>query len=122
MDEHRKARSEAEMLRNIGQIQAEAARRQAEIEAQEARIRAMEAAKITMELAGQEENRIREAIHTMMIRVERQKLEILFAKQQLEFAELEHANMLGRISFLLEAFSSLLSRSEAVFRLSRRLA
>ncbi len=104
IDQHRAAKSMAEMHRNIGRIQADATRRQAEIQVQQTRIRAMEGAQITMEQAGQEENRIREAIQKLMIRVERQKLEILFAQQQLDFAELEHANVIGRISHLLEEY------------------
>jgi hypothetical protein len=113
LDGHNKAKSEAAMHRNIGRIQANAARRQAQIEAQQTRIRAVEGATITMEQAGQEENRIREAIHKLMIRVERQNLEILLAQQQLEFAELEHANMLGRISFLLEEYRRVSIRNAA---------
>lgn len=104
IDSLNSAKSQAEMHRNIGRIQADAAKRQADITAQQTRIRAMEGAQITMEQSGQEANRIREAIQKLMIRVERQKLEILLAKQQLEFAELEHANMIGRISWLLEEY------------------
>jgi hypothetical protein len=98
------AKSQAEMHRNIGRIEADAARRQAEIQAQQTRIRAMEGRKITLEQRGQEDNRIREGIHKLMIRVERQKLEILLAKQQLDFAELEHSNTLGRIAYLIEEY------------------
>jgi hypothetical protein len=113
IDAHNKGKSEAEMHRNIGRIQANAARRQAQIQAQQTRIRAVEGASITMEQAGQEENRIREAIHKLMIRVERQNLEILLAQQQLEFAELEHSNMLGRISYLLEEYRRVSIRNAA---------
>lgn len=108
-----RAKNEAQMHRNIGRIQADAAKRQAEIQAQQTRIRSMEGAQITMEQAGQEENRIREAIAKLMIRVERQKLEILLAKQGLEFAEAEHANIIGRISYLLQEYRKVSLRDAA---------
>lgn len=113
LDGMKQAENEAEMHRNIGRIQADATRRQAEIAAQQTRIRAVEAASITMENATQEDNRIREAIHKLMIRVERQKLEILLARQQLDFAEIEHANMLGRISTLIEEYRKASIRNAA---------
>jgi hypothetical protein len=113
IDGHNQAKSQAEMHRNIGRIQADATRRQADIQAQQTRIRAMEGAQITSEQAGQEENRIMEAIHKLMIRVERQKLEIIMAKQQLDFAEIEHANMIGRISFLLQEYRRVSIRQAA---------
>ncbi len=113
LDGMKQAKSQAEMHRNIGRIQADATRRQAEITAQQTRIRAMEGAQITMENATQEDNRIREAIQQLMIGVERQKLEILLAKQQLEFAEIEHANMIGRISTLIEEYRKASIRNAA---------
>jgi hypothetical protein len=113
IDQHRQAKSMAEMHRNIGRIQADATRRQADIQAQQTKIRAMEAASITMEQATQEDNRIRESIFKLMIRVERQKLEILLAQQQLDFAEIEHANLLGRISYLIEEYRRVSIRQAA---------
>lgn len=113
VDGHNQAKSQAEMHRNIGRIHANATRRQAEIQIQQNRIRAMEGAQITMEQAGQEENRIMEAIHKLMIRVERQKLEIILAQQQLDFAELEHANMIGRISYVLQEYRRVSIRQAA---------
>lgn len=100
----RDADSKAAMHRKIGEIQANAARRQAAIDAQRTQIRAMEGAQITMEQATQEDARIREAIHKLMIRVERQKLEILLAEQAVDFAEIEHSNLIARIGNLLEEY------------------
>jgi hypothetical protein len=104
MDMFSKSKSEAEMHRNIGRIQADAARRQADIAAQQTRIRAMEGASITVEQAGQENSRIEESIQRLMIRVERQKLEILLAKQALDYAEIEHSNMVSRIGALISEY------------------
>jgi len=100
-DEFEARDQQAGLQRRVGEIQAEAALGQARIQQQQTLLRAMEASQITVEHALQHETTIREQIHKLMIRVERQKLEILLARQQLRQAELEHANMLGRVNYLL---------------------
>ena len=98
------AKDQAALYRQVGKIQASSTLRLARIQQQQTRLRAIESAKIAEEQQFQEDNRIDEQIHKLMITVESRRLEILYAEQNLDLAELELVNLIGRVNYLLQEY------------------
>ncbi len=98
------AYAQAGAIMKVGNINADSIKQIAEIEAQKTRIRAMESAAIQFQARDIELLKTEEMVFSMMLDAERSKLNIMMAKQQLDMAEGELANLISRVSYLLQEY------------------
>lgn len=88
----------------LGQIQADEYRKLAAIQAQKDRISAMERADAEFELANETTLQLDEALHSLALQAERQRLNILLASQQLDQERAKLATLLARVSFVYRSY------------------
>jgi hypothetical protein len=101
----------AAAARAAGQAQATAERRLADIQSQKDRIAAMERSEMQFEAANETELRLAEALHSLALQAERQRLNILLALQKLDLEEAKLSGLLARVNYLLGEY-----RRAVIFR------
>ncbi|MEW6157219.1 MAG: hypothetical protein AB1813_07275 [Verrucomicrobiota bacterium] len=109
----------AAAARESGRIQADGARRLAEIQAQKDRIAALERAEIQFEAANEIERRLAEALFTLQLQAERQRLNILLTRQSLAIEQDKLATLFARAGRLVtDYFRAISLRNQNDPRLS----
>jgi hypothetical protein len=98
------AYASAEAARAAGQASAAANRRLADIQAQKDRISALERSQIQFESANETDLRLAEALHSLVLQAEQQRLTILLAMQKLDQENAKLASLFQRVSYLLSAY------------------
>jgi len=92
----------------IGEVQAALDRRLADIQSQKTRIAAAQGAAIQFQVRDETLLRTEEAMHALLLEAERLKLNLLMAEQKLDMENLELANMIARVQFLIQEYASAL--------------
>lgn len=101
-----KAAAAAAAALAAGEEAARADKKLADIQAQRTRIGTLERAKIQFAQRDETLLRTEEAMHALMLETERLKLDVLLAEENLEVSQGELANMIARVSFLLQEYRS----------------